>query len=475
MLNANVDNVNTNPAPDTNADNAPKTKYAACDHCGQIVPADKLTETADGTCVCNDCLGRDYEQCEKCGDWYKADECEYVEGYGYVCKDCRESGGFAQCDRCGDWYRTDELTEVHTDTYHLGEIEFWCEDCVDRDAETCEECGDVFSSDCTDTYSVYGHDDMTLCSACAEEHTTCADCGCLILDDDDVCCDDYDSYCPNCYRDHRGAIEPYGHTYASHFYREYPSDIFADARLYLGVELETEYPSEDIAEDAAQDVIDTFGDRLVCVKSDSSLDDGAEIVTQPCTPLYHLAETVWPEISRICLGHNGTSHDNGRCGLHIHISRTYLDSENACMALDRLIQTHPCEWGRFSRRQRFNYCKIESEQDLGIYGDFTPRKKQDAWKKRKGCGWGDRYCAVNFNNAATVEVRLWRGSLNPETILAAIEASTGLAIVAKRVASMPEVVETATWSEVKGAIVAALESTGLSHSELDSYVSRRGL
>ena len=84
------------------------------------------------------------------------------------------------------------------------------------------------------------------------------------------------------------------------------------------------------------------------------------------------------------------------------------------------------------------------------------------------------WVAVNTCNTSTIEVRLWRGSLNMETIRATIEATTALAILAKTMDDR-QIETVCSWSELCRLMSWALEEAGVQHGELDSYLSRRGL
>ena len=108
-----------------------------------------------------------------------------------------------------------------------------------------------------------------------------------------------------------------------------------------------------------------------------------------------------------------TSHDGGRCGFHIHISRTAFsdagDLRNAAFYRFKVL-VNGLLFRKLSQRESFSYC------------EQSPVDPENFWER----GYS-RYQAVNITDA-TVEVRIFRGNLrearlrkNIEAVIAALE------------------------------------------------------
>jgi len=495
-----------------------------CEHCGQVVEDDvlDLVYAKDGTLQewCQECTENDAYECEHCGDWHEGEATEVlVDGWRGShedwCPACVETHAVT-CDHCGQVVEEDCAFEVEGDngttevwceeckddhaeycerceTYHtlLTEVyvggsywrgyesEGWCEECVDRDAIQCDCCGDLFSVDSgiISDYSVYSQGYQQLCDGCVDDHySTCSHCGDLVpLDDAEW--DEWDEpYCPDCYEEHGGNVHEYGHTDGTTFWlksdlKKYGWELGDEYKktLFLGIELETDQNDDRAA--LANDIADEYDEEHVECKRDGSLhDNGLEIVSQPMTPEVHLTSGMWERISQIVRDHGGKSHDACTCGLHVHLSRGFFVDHDAVYRLDRLFHRFEGQLVNFSRRteRSMEWCRI-GEDDLHDIPDVAERKK--VWEDKKK--FAGRYEAVNDTNFATVEIRLWRGTLNMETFRATVEMTTGLAIIANTMTD--EFADQLTWSMVKVLVRFALEEQGLPHDDLDAYIERRGL
>lgn len=382
--------------------------------------------------------------------------------------------GYTRCERCGDIVCADGAVRVHTDRYRSCMQELWCRDCVDNSASQCEDCGEWYADYEISVYDVHGIGDRTLCEDCLSDHYyTCTDCGCVIVDEEAYVDDWGDTYCPDCHKAQSGKLKAYGPTYAEDFFDSGSDDYCAEIGLYLGVELETEATRDRDPEDLADALCDAIGeDRIEC-KEDSSLSYGCEIATQPMSPAYHLGDdSIWPDVVRVCQQHGATSHDGGRCGMHIHISRAGLAHNrdySAAWVIDRIMRLYPEEWRRFSRRASLDqWCKIEPVQRdtetpaADLYADW-------------GQEYHGRYRAINLTNRSTIEWRLNRGSLRLGTIRAAIEMAAGLALAANRMVTAYETPDTLTWDDVISRVADALRAHDLPTDDLTDYLERRGL
>lgn len=461
-----------------------------CDCCGQVVEdADDLFEVtnAEGKHVlwCEECVGEYATECEHCGELFEVDalrdvavRCGDTERW---CPDCVDRDA-TTCENCGELVANNAVVDVIVSDAWIESRRVhadWCPCCADDEAIRCDDCGELFAQDCIETEYVCGYGERSLCMSCREGYYVCEDCGDLVCEDEAERGDDDCIYCPNCIDEHRGcdSIAGYHHTRGLWFIQDDGTPVMSYDRtdeqrklLYCGVELEVD--DLDDRSCCADDITSAYDGRFIELKEDGSLsDDGFEIVSQPMTPVYHLTTPMWSNIVAYVRRYGGTSHDSGTCGLHIHLSRDFFKNHDAVYRLDRIFHRFERQLVKFSRRNegQLSWCRLSDDSDLAEIEDVAKRKA--AWYEKKQ--WAGRYEAVNDTNSATVEIRLWRGTLNMETLRATIELTAGLAIVANSMSD--ELAETLTWSMLKLLVRFALEQNGLPRNDLDSYLVRRCL
>lgn len=261
----------------------------------------------------------------------------------------------------------------------------------------------------------------------------------------------------------------------------YKNDRESREHLTFGVELECE-PRNDggnVRMDAYElsDRIDEIpGGRTYC-KSDGSLFNGVEIVSHPGTLAHHMYVMHWRQIQRTCEKAGFRSHDAANSGLHVHVGRAQLGSTDAerddvTRKVQVLFALYPAELTRFSRRRRSRLEQWAPIDGLGV----TPDDIRHASSGAQLASWAsacvpayrsnhnDRYTAVNVTNSATVEIRIFRGTLKRDTLIAAIQLVSNVFeyAMAHDWADIPA----STWADV-----AAYKP----HQELVNYMIARGL
>lgn len=410
--------------------------------------------------------------CERCGQLVSDDELYAVNVSGTIetwCEDCLENYGF-YCEWCGTYHDGEPVT-VHQGGYDPAT---WCESCVSRHTSICDDCGNLTDNDWISTVYVYNVGYRTLCHKCLENsYYQCSTCG-DYCHEDDIEYRDGHYYCPSCAASHY--LDEYHHTEGEYF-------LSTGDELYqpfLGVELEMEFEGDGNRASAAEYIRTNtaYGDYYEC-KEDSSLGDyGMECVTQPATPAYHLSGYDQIMLSAGSL-YYATSHDNGRCGLHVHIDRDYFNdtgigsaSLKAAYIIDSIICNNESYIVNFTRRRYSQLNRWSAFMNMHAAKnkiDFSAKLKEYSIAKYT------RYQAVNTENDATIELRLFRGTLNPETYAATIQFSAALAYLTRALLPIPEWAETLTWTDLKTELFAALECMNLSATELASYLKRRGI
>ena len=261
----------------------------------------------------------------------------------------------------------------------------------------------------------------------------------------------------------------------------YKNDRESREHLTFGVELECE-PRNDggnVRMDAyaLSDRIDEIpGGRTYC-KSDGSLSNGVEIVSHPGTLAHHMYVMHWRQIQRTCEKAGFRSHDAANSGLHVHVGRAQLgrtdaERDETIRKVQVLFALYTAELTRFSRRRRSCLEQWAPIDSLGV----TPDDIRHASSGAQLASWAsacvpayrsnhnDRYTAVNVTNSATVEIRIFRGTLKRDTLIAAIQLVSNVFeyAMAHDWADIPA----STWADV-----AAYKP----HKELVNYMIARNL
>ena len=309
------------------------------------------------------------------------------------------------CDICGHERPWDERAEF--DGQNL------CADCLDTHTVLCVECGGRIWSD-----DNAGSRDEPLCQDCYDDnYTSCCRCGRQLREDQAYyeSSDEYDErpYCSQCY----AALDK---DQSIHHYYYKPKAVFhGEGPRFFGVELEIDGAGERTSNALALLNIANRNGDCAYIKHDGSLDDGLEIVTHPMSLEYHLRKMPWEALCCKAVSLGYLSHRTSTCGLHVHVSRSAFGETEAAQeaAIARVLYFFEKHWEellKFSRRT-----PRQLERWAARYGyKEQPMEILDFAKK----GYhGGRYTCVNLQNADTVEFRMFRGTLKPNTIFAALE------------------------------------------------------
>jgi hypothetical protein len=314
------------------------------------------------------------------------------------------------CVKCEDVITVD-------DEYNDVEGELWCQRCTSNDAHWCDLCDTYF------TGYTFGTDDSndTMCERCYEDNTTyCEDCD--------------NTYLNGCDVDHDGdsrLIHDYSYRPDPIFYK-LPSED--SNRLYFGIEIETEVRGQDYSErtTAAEYASRLEVERLAYLKSDGSLECGFEIVTHPMSHAYmtNVDNPLWNVLTTLKRDYNMMSWGTRTCGLHVHISRNGFSGGSHQHRFLQLVYNNKEFYELLAGRSASHWAKFDDVVDPDT-GKKTFKGKFD----RHG---SDRYSAVNTNNRNTLEMRIFRGSLNPRFVKSAVNLAHA-SVEYTRVMSVQEV------------------------------------
>ncbi|MDY3617787.1 zinc-binding protein [Agathobaculum sp.] len=314
------------------------------------------------------------------------------------------------CSHCGAKHPTSELFRCGNDDL--------CPDCAAQLTILCDECQTRIYRD-----DDRGDSQHVLCQACCEAYyTTCDNCGAMIRTNHAYYPEDSDeTFCWECYerRTRHAAIHEY----------DYKPDLSFHGKglRHFGVELEIDEGGQSAAN--ARRLLD-IGNRSaenLYIKTDGSLDDGLELVTHPMTLDYHRNEMPWADVLAAARSMGYLSHRAETCGLHVHVSRlafgcTYDQQETAIARLVYFVEKFWPEMLRFSRRT-----ESQLNRWAARYGARLCPKDQLDHAKHSGAG---RYAAVNLTNGDTIEIRIFRGTLKLNTLLATLHLVNHLCEVA---------------------------------------------
>ena len=265
---------------------------------------------------------------------------------------------------------------------------------------------------------------LGLCEGCVESFVKCPSCGttCDKRKSRPFTLEDGTTWCYNCVSRYLGAHHVMFQQYS---YKPTPlmlGDMTATYRFGLEIEMDG---SDRRYEFMARSHCDE-----IYYKPDGSLGPGGvEMVTHPATLEYHMTEFPWERILKAAKASGYRSHTGAgggsqpTCGMHIHVSKKAFGrtSEEQDKREAKLVMLFDKFWKQliiFSRRdlrsiERWarRYADIDSKSD----------NLSDIITKAKGENMHERGRAINFLPTNTVEFRLFRGTLNRETVLASIQ------------------------------------------------------
>lgn len=183
--------------------------------------------------------------------------------------------------------------------------------------------------------------------------------------------------------------------------------------------------------------------ELLYCKHDGSLDDGFELVSHPMTLPYHMASMPWLDVLDKAQELGYRSHNANTCGLHIHVNRdsfgdTVPEQEAVIARILYFFEKHWEELLRFSRRT-----PLQLQQWAARYG-YKDHPKEMLDHAKKGYP-GKRYTCVNLQNEATIEFRIFRGTLKYNTFIATLQLVDRVCEVAMLLSD--EDMRRLTWSE----------------------------
>jgi hypothetical protein len=174
----------------------------------------------------------------------------------------------------------------------------------------------------------------------------------------------------------------------------------SSAPYHVGIELEIEGITSVNKSEVSEILATYLSGECVVVYDGSLISSGGEIVTVPL-PADNLGLVKWHKLLTALSKVGCTSHEGGRCGLHIHVSRKHLRDES-WRKLESFILKYRSFFKAISRRDTAGL-----ERSAFSYCQFNKNHRS-------------KYQAVNWLHSETIEFRFFRGTLKPTSFLASL-------------------------------------------------------
>lgn len=342
----------------------------------------------------------------------------------------------------------------------------FCEDCF----VTCNDCDEAIFGGHEYRVDTGGWDPVTVCRYCHDDYVSCAECGYTARSDYmQYCSEDDASYCSSCYDDMTSAGQ-HVHSYSwqpsdrlfwytalrpeQNHNREFVIPIkFAGLRafgnldawqyqrapfdkpedydgvknqLFMGYELETNRGECRDVRSAAEYLLNAMrktdehgvtlqSEDYLYLKEDGSI-SGFEIVTMPATLEAHKVLMPRDAFAGLAKDHGMQGWAGAGAGLHVHASKSAFS------------HAHLHKFQLFHYRNQ-HWLKSFAGRDSGRWASFDQTTDHNGQRVKlsslaKGTyerTYLNRYHALNFVPPRTVELRYFRASLKPDTVLAVLE------------------------------------------------------
>ena len=377
----------------------PSSRKVTCEHCGKEMSIDEAKKTHDGDYICDECAESKYVACEDCGRYVLKEDSLVANRVKKrtICPSCFNAN-YYKCTDCG-------LIERKRARRMNPNGEYICSSCFEASCTICNNCGDTIWL--------------------SEAHTNSRG----------------TKLCTTCYR---GRIILNYHGFSNWVLRETGNET-RNSKVPMGIELEVERTRSSVRREAmAWKCKDALGD-LAVYENDGSLNDGFEIITHPMSYDYWVnnADSSITQALGVLNSAGYNSHDTETCGLHVHVSKESLATESRSVddVIDNIIlimETFKAELTAFSRR---------GSSQLGRWAQFLTSNYDDVnlYYIKQIKNNESRYRALNLQKGATIEFRIFKGTLIKETLYASLELVKNIVNIAKF-----EELDSLTWNDIIG-------------------------
>lgn len=214
--------------------------------------------------------------------------------------------------------------------------------------------------------------------------------------------------------------------YSYHGFRDWvihrlPNELPGQYTFGFELEVQRKRTCELSNDEMSNKIIEICGNLFV-FERDGSIGDGFEIISHPMTWKYFNENiNIFIKMLKLLNENKFKSHDGGKCGLHVHVSRNHVPVDEQIFwvtNINYILERFQTEIYKFSRRdylennQHGSYCKSLTQKISLENGHESIDKKKI---KALSCRSNDRYVNLNLCNRNTIEFRMFRGTLNWDT------------------------------------------------------------
>ena len=308
------------------------------------------------------------------------------------------------CDGCGC---NSSTVEPVTDSQDPEGVSYLCHLCRMGNYFHCSSCDTTMGSssytEIAELNSMANADSVRLsCDTCLEDSSLVWMC--------DVSCNKwYPTFREECAC---GGIHPWNYTPSS--FKFFACNEDHTKVPFLGIEIEVEAMRNRASRNSGARLTRSIAKDWSWCMHDGSLGDngqmGFEIVTHPMT--YNWFTENWANIKDLLTQlttHGMRSWDSGRCGMHIHITRTIMSDAHQMRFLNFIYGSANLAMSIGGRRY--------NDPAMERYAPFDAERRSDFLKYKvrrlSNPGADGHYVAVNANKPNTLEARWMRGTLSP--------------------------------------------------------------
>lgn len=356
---------------------------------------------------------------------------EYRENYNSPATATLCSGCASQqrlCPICGYWHHRGDIeyrmVKVKVGNKPIQNMEV-CFTCYNKHYYNCSGCGELHNRP---PAAVVGLNNY--CARCHADFPHCDECGTAFPPGDRRTVGGR-VFCESCYTSWIPRVESYNYKPTPRFHtmrgQSYVlSELGPKPELYMGVELEIDDGKRGRK---LTDALRTY--PHLYVKHDGSLSElGIEIVSHPATLEAHRGMYQWGRILRMCKSFGYKSFDARKsCGLHVHINRSFLDPryEPGVVVPDGVMSTILLKMVTFLYGHMELFSLLAQRESNQYASMFSVTGLKDVMTLKSSFLLKppptelNRYQALNFKNANTVEWRIFKGTLNHDSFMAILE------------------------------------------------------
>lgn len=228
---------------------------------------------------------------------------------------------------------------------------------------------------------------------------------------------------------------------------KYQGELSLSTTGFIGIELEVDMPRT--LRNRRNDYLTPEVTALMLKKRfavldldttrDSSLDYGFEIQSQPTTyERWQENRYLWDQVSRFLLYHGYRGHDARTAGLHFHVSRTYFNKpDKAFELLGYVLSKYTNEWRHFSRREDMDWAQPIDDE----CGSWSQTQLEEAVADRYFRVNATHHSIVNDEHSKTFEFRMFRSTLNIQTLYASLALVHNLCLMVNEVCAASDAIE----------------------------------